>query len=98
MKHKKSREKKTENIHLRLTKREKNRLQRRAEELGTNVSEYIRILTLKKEIRGGRKADYCKLIVLCQDLVSYIQQRYDRVEDQELAERMERVWKLLMSF
>ena len=98
MKCKKSKEKKTENVHLRLTKREKKRLYKRAEELGTSVSEYIRILTLKKEFRGGRKADYCKLVVLCQDLVSYIQQRYGRDEDQDMTEGIERIWNLLMSF
>lgn len=98
MKHKKSKEIKTENVHLRLTKREKKRLCKRAEELDVSLSDCIRILTLKREVKSVKKAEYCKLVVWCQELVRYVQQRYGREEDSELIGMMERIWKLLMLF
>lgn len=97
-KNNKSREKKTEKIDLRLTKKEKKNLCNRAAELNVSMSEYIRILLLKKEIKVGKKTEYCRLVVLCQELVSYIAHRYSREEDQDLTERIERIWNLLMSF
>lgn len=94
----KSKETKTENIHIRLTKREKKRLCKRAKELDVSISDCIRILTLKKEVRTLKKAEYCKLAVWSQDLVTYVQQRYGREEDQELIERIDKVWELLTLF
>ena len=91
---KKKQEKRTENIHVRLSKKEKMKLEKGAAKAGISVSEYLRLLILEKKRKVREVGKECEVVVLCQDLITYIMERYSS-EDEELRERMERIWKIL---
>ena len=92
---KKQVEKRTENVHVRLSKKEKRKLEKDATKLGVSISEYLRRSALGKQIKIMSTGKECELVVLCQDLVAYVVEQYESEDDEELCERLEKIWKLL---
>ena len=90
-KSKKKTNEKNQDLHVRVTKREKERLMKEAENLGLSVSEYIRPL-IRKE---NPIAKMSELVVLVQDIITHVQEKYSCEDDEELAYREERLWKIL---
>ena len=92
---KKQAEKRTENVHVRLSKKEKRKLEKDAAKLGVSISEYLRRFALGKQIKIMNTGKECELVVLCQELVTCIMERYHSEDDEELCERLEKIWKQL---
>lgn len=82
-------------IHVRLPERVKNRLENEAQELNTNVSNVVRMKLLEKD---NRKCDFdmlCTCAALCQDILNYIEEKYDCAENEVLKEMVDKLWELL---
>lgn len=86
---------KTQDLHLRVTEREKNRLSKEAGELGVSVSAYVRPLIFGKRTKLMPSREAIQAVALCQDIVTYVQEKYGCEDDIELAERMDNVWSVL---
>lgn len=86
---------KTQDLHLRVTKREKDKLSKEASELGVSVSAYIRPLIFGKKTDGKPSSKVIQATALCQDIVTYVQEKYVSEDDSELSERIEKLWEIL---
>lgn len=82
---------------VRLTAREKKRLQSRAKDEGKSLSEYIRIRLAGKLAEEKSSTRVGELIVLCEDIYNHIQEKYVCEDDTILEERMNELWKCLQS-
>jgi len=92
---KKRRREKTQDLHLRVTKREKNKLSKEASKMGVSISAYIRPLILGKRSDGKTSSKAIQVAVLCQDIVTYVEEKYICEDNIELSERMKKIWEVL---
>ena len=86
---------KTQDLHLRVTKREKNKLSKEAEELGINMSAYMRSLVFGSKNENKPSSKAIRAVTMCQDIVTYVQEKYACEDDTELVERMDALWEIL---
>lgn len=82
-------------IHFRISKRMKNSLQRQANKQGKSLSDYIRYLIKEGKKKEKIKKELAQCIVLCQDIVEYVQEKYDCSENEILEEMVEKLWEKL---
>ena len=88
----KKRSSKTENLHFRVSEKEKRALEERANEVNLSLSEYLRMMTTLSRSGGELTKNNIQVAVLCQDIVTHIQEKYACKHDHELSERMEKLW------
>ena len=88
-------QKKNITVHFRLTEAEKCDLERRSTKCSMCISEYLRKIVFGQKLKKEVKAEISELVTRCQDLVTYVEERYWCAEDQELEERMNGVWEML---
>lgn len=96
---KKKRKKKSsvrnESLHFRLSKREKNEIKKNAAKLKVSMSDYVRAAILSKGKGNVSSNKLSMSVVLCQDIVTYVQERYACEDDTELEERIDKLWNIL---
>lgn len=92
---KKRKSEKTQDLHIRVSKREKEKLSKEAEKLGISVSEYIRPLIMQKKSNAEPSSKVSTAVVLCQDIVTYVQEKYGCEDDEELSRRADKLWEIL---
>lgn len=95
MKSQKRKHEKTEYLHIRVSKREKDKLIRESEKLGISISEYARPILFEKRQNDLSSSKVNRVTALCQDIVTYVQEKYGCEYDVELAERIDRLWNVL---
>lgn len=84
-----------ESLHIRLPKQEKNHLKKEADAQGISVSDYVRLELSKQGNRKCGSAMPSICAVLSMDILSYIKEKYDYVENDVLQEKVAELWKLL---
>ena len=82
-------------VHFRVADKEKVLIEKRAEKCNMSVSEYLRSIIFATKMKKELKEEYSGLIAMCQDLVTYVGERYWCTEDDELEERMNALWRML---
>lgn len=82
-------------LNIRLSQVEKRRLERKAMKSGLNLSEYIRGQLSKGD---GKRQDIemvSQCVILCQDILNIIQEKYNCEDNSLLEEKVEKLWKRL---
>lgn len=88
--------KKQTQISIRLTQGEKRKLGDMAVKNGLSLSECIRALLFKDdEKRKNRKMVNPCVVILCQDILNIIEEKYRCEDNGVLEEKVEGLWKLL---
>ena len=82
-------------IHFRLPETEKELIERRAQKCSMNTSEYMRSIVLGNRLTKELKGEISEMVTMCQDLVTYVTERYWCAEDAELEVRVNALWKML---
>lgn len=81
-------------IHIRLTTKEKKSLERKADKCGKNLSNYIRELLLEKNKKNEIVGKLSISITKLQDILNYIEEKYDCEDNEILREMVEELWKI----
>ena len=87
--------KKNVDVHFRVADKEKSLIERRAQKCGMSVSEYMRSIVFGQRLKKEIKEEISEMITMCQDLVTYVEERYWCAEDTELEGRINALWKML---
>lgn len=82
-------------VELRLTKKEKDKLIRKAEKYEMSISDYIRTVTIENDEKKKNlvNIESIQMMVAVTDIVRYIEDHYDLEEDHALREKVVALWK-----
>jgi len=84
-----------EYIHIRVSKRTKSCLEKQAENKGMNLSDYIRHLLKEGNRREKNNKRSAECIVLCQEIVEYVKEKYDCADNEILERMVDKAWEKL---
>lgn len=82
-------------LNIRLSQAEKRRLNRKAIESGLNLSKYSRALLFGGDGKQQSPGMVNQCVILCQDILNIVQEKYSCEDNSLLEEKVERLWKLL---
>lgn len=82
-------------MNIRLSQAEKKRLEKKARKSGLNLSEYVRAWLLQGDGKqqGFEMVGQC--VVLCQDILNIVLEKYSCEDNSLLEEKVEKLWKIL---
>ncbi len=84
-----------EYINIRVSKRMKSILKKQADKQGESLSDYIRHLIQEGKRKQKAKKELVQCLVLCQDIVGYVREKYDCPENEVLVEMVDKAWEKL---
>lgn len=84
-----------EYINVRVSKRMKSILKNQADQQEKSLSDYIRYLIQEGRKKQKAKKELAQCLVLCQDIVGYIREKYDCPENEILVEMVDKAWEKL---
>ncbi len=82
-------------LNIRLSQAEKRRLKRKAVKSGLNFSEYIRARLSESDRKQQDPGIVSQCVVLCQDILNIVQEKYSCEDNSLLEEKVEKLWKIL---
>lgn len=82
-------------LNIRLSQAEKRRLKRKAVKSDLNLSEYCRAQLFGGDGKQQDPVMVSQCVVLCQDILNIVQEKYSCEDNDMLEEKMERLWKIL---
>lgn len=83
------------NIHIRVTQNMKNSLEKQAGKQKMSLSDYIRYLIQEGKKKDKMNKELAQCMVICQNIVEYVQEKYDCSENEVLKEMIEKAWEKL---
>lgn len=85
----------TEDIHTRISPKEKRKIEKQANKCGMTKSEYLREM-ISSTLENEKDAMICaNIVTLCQDLVNYVQEKYGNDDDKYLEGKVRQLWDAL---
>ena len=82
-------------LNIRISKTEKRRLKRKAIKNGLNLSEYIRAMLSEGDRKQQSPGMVSQYVVICQDILNIVQEKYSCEDNSMLEEKVEKLWKIL---
>ncbi len=82
-------------LNIRLSQTEKRRLKRKAIKNGLNLSEYIRAMLSGGDRKQQSPEMVSQCVVICQDILNIVQEKYSCEDNSMLEEKVEKLWKIL---
>lgn len=82
-------------LNIRLSQTEKRRLKRKAIKNGLNLSEYIRAMLSGGDRKQQGPGMVSQCVVICQDILNIVQEKYSCEDNSTLEEKVEKLWKIL---
>lgn len=82
-------------LNIRLSQTEKKRLEKKARKSCINLSEYVRARLFQGDGKQHGLETVGQCVVLCQDILNIIQEKYSCEDNSLLEERVEKLWKIL---
>ena len=82
-------------LNIRLSQTEKRRLKRKAINNGLNLSEYIRAMLSGGDRKQQGPGMVSQCVVICQDILNIVQEKYSCEDNSMLEEKVEKLWKIL---
>lgn len=84
---------KTNRISVRCTERDKQILEKRAENLGLGLSEYVKSILFPRNAKNNKKPELIELVVELQDIAVRIDEKY---KDDSIQEEVDWIWGKIM--
>lgn len=83
-------------LNIRLSQTEKKRLEKKARKSCINLSEYVRTRLFQGDGKQQGVEMVGQCVVLCQDILNIIQEKYSCEDNTPLEEKVENLWKILL--
>ena len=94
-KNKKGKNNKKAQLNIRLSQTEKRRVSKQAGNSGLNLAEYTRARLFGGDGKQQDPGMMGQCVVLCQDILNIVQEKYSCEENSILEEKVEKLWKIL---
>lgn len=82
-------------MNIRLSQSEKRMLERKAQKSGINLSEYTRARLFGGDEKQQNPEMVGQCVVLCQDILNIVEEKYSCEDNSLLNEKVEKLWKVL---